>query len=96
MSIAKSIFIPIAEAINPASFPVMPLTAIWLNAPLLTANGIRRRITEGDQVLVTNGELKDCMNKPTHQITGCYGKPTSDFSITLIDLKTQELTKISI
>jgi len=94
--LAQSIFEPIAALINPASFPVMPLTAIWLNAPLLTDKGLTRRITEGDRVLIENNELKDCMAKPTHQITGCYGKPTSDFSITLIDLKTQELIKIQI
>lgn len=94
--LTQSIFSPIATLINPASFPVMPLAAIWLTAPLLTAKGLTRRITEGDQVFIENNELKDCTRNPTHQITGCYGKPASDFSITLIDLKTQELIKIDI
>src|SRR5689334_2961323 len=95
---AKSIFSPIAALLNPASFPVMPLTAIWLNTPIWTAKDLKRRITEGDQVCIQNNELIDCLgdHKATHQITGCYGKPTSDFSITVIDLKTQELSQIKI
>ena len=94
--LAKSIFEPITALINPASIPVMSLAAIWLTSPLMTSKGITRRITEGDRVLVENNELKDCLGDPTHQITGCYGKPSSDFSLTLIDLKTQELIKIEI
>lgn len=73
-----------------------PLTAIWLDTPIMTATGITKKIEEGQQVFIESGKLKDCMNKPTHQITGCHGSPTGDFSITIIDLKTQELSKISI
>lgn len=94
--LTQSIFEPIAALINPADIPVMPLAAIWLNEPLMTDKGLTKRITAGDLVFIENGELKDCMSKPTHEITGCYGKPTSDFYLTLIDLKTQELIKIQI
>lgn len=96
--LAQSIFSPIAALINPASFPVMPLTAIWLNKSVWTDKDLTRRITEGDRVCIENNELVDCLDdrKATHQITGCYGKPSSDFSITLINLKTLELIKIEI
>ena len=89
-------FEPIAALLNPASIPVMPLAAIWLTSPLMTDKCITRRITEGDRVLIENNELKDCLGDPTHQITGCYGKPTSDFYVTVIDLKKQELKKIQL
>lgn len=94
--LVQSIFEPIAALINTTSLPVMPLAAIWLTSPLLTDKGLTRRITEGDRVFVEDNELKDCMVEPTHQITGCYGKPASDFSVTLIDLKTQEIIKIQL
>jgi len=87
---------PIAALLNPVSIPVMPLAAIWLTKPVMTDKNITRRITEGDRVLIENNELKDCLGDPTHQITGCYGKPTSDFYITVIDLKTQEIIKIQL
>lgn len=89
-------FEPIAALLNPKSIPVMPLAAIWLTSPVMTDKKLTRRITEGDRVLIENNELKDCLGDPTHQITGCYGKPTSDFSISVIDLKTQEITRIQL
>lgn len=80
---------------NPG-FPVMPLASIYLDKPLMTADKITKRIVEGDRVFIENGELKDCMGEPTHIVTSCHGKVSSDFSIHVMDIKTQELSIVNI
>jgi len=91
-----------------APMPVMELKAIRLQIysinilQLMDDGSYRRiktaRITKGDRVLIVNGELKPLPDdtEPTHQITSCMGTATSDFSISVIDLKSQELSHIKL
>lgn len=76
--------------------PVMELAAIWLTTPLKMSDHTSVRITEGDFVYIENGELKDCLDKPTHRITSCRGRERSDFEVSVIDLITMELTIIKL
>lgn len=75
---------------------IMPIAGIWLDKPLMTADKLTKRITEGDRVLIEDGELKDCLFEPTHVITSCHGKVSSDFSIHVMDIKTNQLSIIKI
>lgn len=97
-TLSTGLFEVLASIVKPPSNKTMPLAAIWLNKPIWTAKTVTRRIEEGDLVVIQNKELKDCIDqKPTHRITGCYGKwDNSDLHINVIDLKTQELTRIDI
>ena len=86
-----------ANICRPQPLPSMPITAIWLNKPLMTSDGIKSRITEGDYVLVEGNELKDCLDKPTHIITSCHGKvDNTDLHIVCMDIKTMELKRIQL
>lgn len=92
----ENLFQCLSDALKPVNFPVMPLAAIWLKKPVMTSQKITHRITEGDKVFIEDGELKDCLKEPTHIITQCRGKATSDFSINVMDLKTNELSTINL
>lgn len=72
------------------------LAAIWLEKPLLTANGKTVRICPDTLVCVKDGELVDCHGEPTHKVIGCLGAMYSQFEFTLIDLKTNEPLQIKL
>ena len=46
---------------------IMVLAAIWLDKPIMTDEGKKRRITEGMEISV------DGSCQLTHKIIGCYG-----------------------
>ena len=93
----KDIFESLGEYLMPKTLPTMPILAVWLDTPLMTSDGIKSRITEGDYVLVEGNELKDCLDKPTHIITSCHGKvDNTDLHIVCMDIKTMELKRIQL
>jgi hypothetical protein len=80
----------------------MKLAAIWLEQSIMAENQTikpTRRICEGTRVRVENNHLCDITetNPATHQITECRGTlQDTNFEISLIDLKTQELSTIKL
>lgn len=85
-------FEQIAE-INKPYLKMLPLAAIHLNEKAFTDKGFMRRIEEGMKVCVVNGKLTT--GEFTHAITSLRGTLMSTrFEISLIDLKTQELSII--
>jgi hypothetical protein len=68
------------------------LAAIWLHKPLVTGEGRTVRIAPEATVCVVEGVLTDCTPElpPTHKVLACFGTLTSQFEMTLIDLKTNE------
>lgn len=77
-------------------FAFGPLAAIWMTNPIMIAGKFTRRITEGDQIRIENGQVSLTSEPPTHQITACMGELTDNFEIHVIDLKTRELSIVKI
>jgi hypothetical protein len=97
----ESIFDVLGKALAPST-KVMPLAAIWLDKSIMaetTTIKPTRRICQDMRIRVEGTEIVDITesNKATHQITECRGTlNSSELEISVIDLKTQELSTIKI
>ena len=79
-----------------APMPVMQLAAIHLEKAIKTGETVSRRIAPGDKISLKDNVIQEDYIKPTHEIVKCFGKPTSDFSIEVIDLETAELSIVNL
>ena len=75
---------------------VTQLAAIWLEKAIQTGETKTMRIAPGDKVLIKGNEIADVVDKPSHVILKCFGKPTSDFSIEVSDLETGDITIVNL
>ena len=96
----NNIFETLGKALAPST-KVMPLAAIWLDKSIMaetTTVKPTRRICQDMRIRVEGTEIVDITesNKATHQITECRGTlNSSELEISVIDLKTQEITTIN-
>ena len=96
----ESIFEVLGKALAPST-KVMPLAAIWLDKSIMTETTTvkpTRRICQDMRIRVEGTEIVDITesNKATHQITECRGTVSNSvLEISVIDLKTQEITTIN-
>ncbi len=77
--------------------PKMELRSIYLTKSVMIMDcdeGYKRtkRIKEGDGICVKDGEIVDCNGIPQYVITSCRGRIDSDFEISIISIKTKELS----
>ena len=94
----QDIFNLVSEAtrgINSLYTDVQELAAIWLPEKVKANDVLTRRITVGDLVTIKDGKLVN-EGDNTHVITTCWGCLYSNFSISVIDLKTMELSQIKL
>ncbi len=74
-----------------------PSDAIWLTKAVLTSKGRNIRITPGMEICIKDGQLIDCIDKPTHVITSMMGTLSdTGLQFSAMDLKSQELITIKL
>lgn len=83
------------KAANDLYTEVQTLAAIWLPQKVKANDVLTIRITDGDLVTIKDGKLVN-EGENTHVITTCWGTLNSDFSISVADLKTLELSKVKL
>lgn len=91
-------FKSIANAVNPNNSlykEVQTLAAIWLPEKVKANDVMTVRITDGDLVTIKDGQLVN-EGENTHVITTCWGTLNSNFSISVADLKTLELSQVKL
>ena len=72
------------------------LKAIHLNRQVVTSEGFTKRITEGMQVRIIDGDLQES-GSFTHKILGCFGTITSDnLNIMVQNLNTLKLGRVKL
>ena len=88
-------FIDLQQSYN----KIMPLAAIWLNAPVQTSTERTARIKEGDLIRVEKEWIVDVTpdKKPTHKVILCKGNIAStSLDMDIQDLKTNEISTLKL
>lgn len=72
------------------------LGAIWLNIPVLTDQGVKRRITKGMKINYKDGLISLTDDSFNYLILECYGTLVDQFKIKVENLETKEQSIIQL
>ena len=73
------------------------LPCLWLTDAILTSRERKRRIVEGDEVVIKEGKLTDCNDLPTHEIVRCESNRSGTYQqIVVKDLNSHLISNVRI
>jgi hypothetical protein len=79
------------ESINDLYCVPHELAAIWLSKPVITSTGKTVRIAPEQLICVVDNEIKQ-EGELTHKIIGCYGTLINQFEVSVMEIKTNEIS----